>query len=633
MEFINDFIIDNYEEYPFPHIIIDNFLKINMLENILLDINKLNDIDADIKHLDKNSPYEYNKYAFTNNCLFGNNLQNLFIELNSKEFISKLENLTGIKDLITNDITLQGAGIHRIKNEGYLQLHTDFNSYNNKYGKLDRRINLLLYMNKEWKEQYNGMLCLCDKDKNICVKKILPLLNRCIIFNTTNKSIHGHPEKLNIPDDIARQSIAVYYYTKNINGINDFEGDCPHSTIWYPNIKVYYVKILYGTKEKNIDITDICYNNLMNNNIIIIPPNDIVRVGIFSDPTHGVVKNIYIIDYNNNILEFDENYIIKIDTLNKNINYINNNEIKIKYGTKDFNIEVTKICFISLILNNLIVIPSNDHVRAHFFTDPLPGINKKIFITDFENNILEFDDNYIIKIDIFNKKIITFNKNEQEIVKKLENLQSKLNLIHGTFDDELPEQKLCVRYLKGNEKILEIGGNIGRTSLIISSILNKNNNNNLVTMESNLEIANQLHENKDLNNMNFFIENSALSKSKMIQHSWNSKVSDVLLDGYSWINTVSYDYLLNKYNIVFDTLIIDCEGAFYYILKDFPEILNNINLIIIENDFPNKFEKEYVDEIFKKNNFYLDYIEDSYLALYYSHVSFNNFHEVWKKYE
>jgi len=93
-------------------------------------------------------------------------------------------------------------------------------------------------MNPEWKEEYNGSLCLCDKEKNVCVKKILPILNRCVIFNTTNKSIHGHPEKLNTPENIRRQSISVYYYTKNRNNEFDFEGDTEHNTIWYKNIQV-----------------------------------------------------------------------------------------------------------------------------------------------------------------------------------------------------------------------------------------------------------------------------------------------------------------------------------------------------------------------------------------------------------
>ena len=238
MNFINEDHLRNvsYENYPFPHTIIDNFLKNDVLDNILLNINNLKDEDADSKFINPWSPYEYNKYAFSLN--YGDYLEKLFIELNSTEFIKFLEKITGIENIITNDIALRGAGIHRIKNGGYLQLHTDFNSYHNDYGKLDRRINLLIYMNPEWKEEYKGELCICDKEKNICVKKILPILNRCVIFNTSNKSIHGHPEKLNTPENILRQSIAVYYYTKNTNNLYDFEGDTEHCTIWYPNIIV-----------------------------------------------------------------------------------------------------------------------------------------------------------------------------------------------------------------------------------------------------------------------------------------------------------------------------------------------------------------------------------------------------------
>ena len=70
------------------------------------------------------------------------------------------------------------------------------------------------------------------------IKKIAPILNRCVIFNTTKSSIHGHPLPLNVPDNIKRNSIAIYYYTKNKNGILDFEGDKPHSTIWYSKKKI-----------------------------------------------------------------------------------------------------------------------------------------------------------------------------------------------------------------------------------------------------------------------------------------------------------------------------------------------------------------------------------------------------------
>lgn len=96
-------------------------------------------------------------------------------------------------------------------------------------------------------------------------------------------------------------------------------------------------------------------------------------------------------------------------------------------------------------------------------------------------------------------------------------IHSKLQLKYGSFEEELPEQKMAVKFLTGNEKVLEIGGNIGRNSLVIAYILNKNNNNDFVVLESDFNIYNQLVENRNINNFKFNIENAALSKRPLIQ--------------------------------------------------------------------------------------------------------------------
>jgi FkbM family methyltransferase len=190
--------------------------------------------------------------------------------------------------------------------------------------------------------------------------------------------------------------------------------------------------------------------------------------------------------------------------------------------------------------------------------------------------------------------------------------------------EELPEQKMVVRYLSGSEKVLEIGSNIGRNSLIIASIID---NNNFLTLESDTTVFNQLNENKNINNFTFYTENSALSNKKLIQKGWDTIQSDDLLPDYKWVNTITLKNLYAKYNIQFDTLVLDCEGAFYYILMDFPEILNNINLIITENDYHDIAHKQYIDNILKNNNFYVDYVESGGCWGACS----NNFYEVWKK--
>ena len=290
------------------------------------------------------------------------------------------------------------------------------------------------------------------------------------------------------------------------------------------------------------------------------------------------------------------------------------------YGIKENRRDVTEICFNKLIQNNIISIPKGDENRAHFFNDHLVGIEKSIFII-IDKTEFEYNKTYNIKINITDSTIDV--QNDEEINNKLNRIHTKLNIKYGSFNEELPEQKMTVRYLTGNEKVLEIGGNIGRNSLVIASIVNSDN---FVSLESDSNIAKQLEENRNLNNFRFHIENSALSKRKLIQRGWDTKPSDTLQEGYKWINIIGLDELNLKYNIKFDTLVLDCEGAFYYILMDMPEILNNIQLIIMENDYHDISHKNYVDSILKKYNFYNDYKEAGGWGCCY-----NNFFEVWKK--
>lgn len=297
--------------------------------------------------------------------------------------------------------------------------------------------------------------------------------------------------------------------------------------------------------------------------------------------------------------------------------------MKIYYGITNNHIDVTEICSEKLKTNNIIYIPSSDVTRANYFTDPLYGIHKKIII-DHNDTLTEYDEYSNLKINMLTNKITAIN--EKEIDNKTRIIQSKLKINYGSFNEELPEQKMVVRYLTGNEKVLEIGGNIGRNSLIIASILKKNNNNNFVSLECDPNIAKQLTENRDLNKFNFHIEPSALSSRTLIQKGWDTMPSDTLLDEYTWVNTITLENLKNKYSIEFDTLVLDCEGAFYYILLDMPDILNNINLIIMENDYHDISKKNEIDDILVKNNFTRDYVEGGGWG-----PCVNNFFEVWIK--
>jgi FkbM family methyltransferase len=293
--------------------------------------------------------------------------------------------------------------------------------------------------------------------------------------------------------------------------------------------------------------------------------------------------------------------------------------MKLYYGIVDNLVEVTEICLSKLSKNNIITIPYGDGNRANYFSDHLWGVLKKIFIYNDNGSLTEYDDFTQIQINILDNTIFAKNINEY-----LTNIHSNLKINYGTFNEELPEQKMVVRYLTGSEKVLEIGGNIGRNSLVIASILE--NSENLVTLECDVNIAKQLTENRNLNNLHFHIECSALSDRKLIQNGWNTMPSETLLPEYNWVNTITLEGLKSKYNIEFDTLVLDCEGAFYYILMDMPEILNNIKLIIMENDYQDISNKNYVDDVLIKNDFVKDYTEMGGWGGCY-----DNFFEVWKK--
>lgn len=213
-------------EDPFPHIVIDNFLKPECLEQLLADIKDVKPGNSNYTYwTDPNDRCTQQKYAFDSG--FPPTLQALFKELASDTFIDSVEKLSGISPIVRNDTTLAGAGIHRIHNGGYLSMHTDFNMIGNPvHGKLDRRLNLLIYMNPDWKDEYNGHLQIGYKHL------VAPVLNRAVIFSTSSKSWHGHPAPLRLPEGRFRESIAFYYYTKNQNGDVDFEGDHDRQTTW-----------------------------------------------------------------------------------------------------------------------------------------------------------------------------------------------------------------------------------------------------------------------------------------------------------------------------------------------------------------------------------------------------------------
>lgn len=327
---------------------------------------------------------------------------------------------------------------------------------------------------------------------------------------------------------------------------------------------------------------------------------------------------------------------------------------RVFYGILECSLDVSNICLTKLTHDGVIYIPAGDHTRSLYFGDPSPGNEKSIFVLDTHNNQLyQYEAHFIIQLHL-NEHIIvlidervnnnsrnnsltngvyqnvssqTTDNEENRIHRTIFDIHSKLTIKYGSLNEEFPEQRMAVRFLTGREKVLEIGGNIGRNSLIIASILQNNIvRNNFVSLECDPAIAKQLAENRDSNGFYFPIESVALSKRKLIQKGWDTIPSDILLPNYQWVNIMSFDEIQQKHNIVFDTFVLDCEGAFYYILMDMPEILNNIHLILMENDYGELNNKKYVDSVLTRYGFTRVYHEAGGWG-----PCQPNFFEAWKK--
>ena len=209
---------------PFKHYMIDGLFNEVILRSFnnpetlrsvkgrISEFNNDKEIKIGISHIDENS----------------GNIFKVLQYLNSSEFINFLSELTGIPDLIGDD-NYNGGGVHLIPKGGKLNVHVDFSRALFDQSKF-RRLNVLLYLNDGWKEEWEGALELWDKkpsDGGVCTKKIYPLFNRLIIFGTSKNSWHGHPIPLNCPENEFRKSLATYYYSSEPG--DDLE---IHSTIY-----------------------------------------------------------------------------------------------------------------------------------------------------------------------------------------------------------------------------------------------------------------------------------------------------------------------------------------------------------------------------------------------------------------
>jgi len=186
---------------PYPHIVLDNFFNEEFANKLVESFPEKTD-----EWVTYWNPIE-KKYAlnkFDKNIMYAN----LFNVLQSSEFVEYMKSLTSIPNLEA-DPYLHGAGVHMHPNGGKLDMHLDYSIH--PITKKERRLNLIVYLNKDWKESYGGDIQLWDKEFKVAEKTIFPIFNRAMLFQTNNISYHGMPHMIRCPEDNSRKSIAIYY--------------------------------------------------------------------------------------------------------------------------------------------------------------------------------------------------------------------------------------------------------------------------------------------------------------------------------------------------------------------------------------------------------------------------------------
>ena len=208
---------------PFPHVVLDDFFDPALLDQVLAEFPKPGEIRW--QRFDNEKEV---KLASAAESSFGPITRLFLYHLNSITFLEFLGRVTGIANLIS-DPCFDGGGLHQIQRGGKLAIHADFNKHP-RFG-LDRRLNALVYLNKDWRDEYGGHLELWNREMTRPEAKILPVFNRCVVFGTTDFTYHGHPDPLQCPAGMTRKSLALYYFSNGRSAEEVSNGK--HSTLFH----------------------------------------------------------------------------------------------------------------------------------------------------------------------------------------------------------------------------------------------------------------------------------------------------------------------------------------------------------------------------------------------------------------
>ncbi len=190
---------------PYPHLVVDDLFDSEVLDQIVADFPKSEERDWIIWNTE-------HEFKLTSSGITGLSrlTQIFFLWLNSSEFIDQLKQIVGIDELVPDPLFF-GAGLHEMFQGGWLDIHADYTQHPKM--PLQRRINLLIYLNRDWNPDWGGGIQLQDQTNYKNQVSYPPNFNRTVIFPTTSETLHGVPNRLSCPTEFSRKLISVYYWS------------------------------------------------------------------------------------------------------------------------------------------------------------------------------------------------------------------------------------------------------------------------------------------------------------------------------------------------------------------------------------------------------------------------------------
>ena len=216
-----------YFAEPFKHVVIDDFFPKELADECLRKFPSItepgwessNDADIEIKY----------RTVWQSEFDIPEGIVDAVRILNSAPFLRAMSKVMGIEKIMP-DPYFTGGGLNVTMRGGLLDVHVDGN-YHDASG-LNRRLNALVYLNPEWQDNWGGEFGVYDESGDHCLKKVAPLFNRLVVFDSHDKSFHGLPDPVNFPDGVPRRSILLYYYTKENRPGEQIVVENPHSALW-----------------------------------------------------------------------------------------------------------------------------------------------------------------------------------------------------------------------------------------------------------------------------------------------------------------------------------------------------------------------------------------------------------------